>query len=337
MSSSKQILSSSGEPFKIFISGAIYPNGVELLEKFFGAENIEQWKSSEHCPYELLLQKSRECDAIVTHITDRVDDQILSSPRLKIVSQCAVGLDNIDLKSATEHKIVVANTPEVLTDACADLAWALIMAVARNVIESNRFVYSGEWKTFDQMQFLGLDVFGTTIGIVGPGRIGQAVARRAVGFNMRILYTGHSPKDYMNNLGGTFVSMEELLSESDYVVLTCNLCEQTKGLIGKKELSLMKDTGVLINIARGKVVDSDALVKALENHTIAAAGLDVFDPEPIPLNHPILKLKNVTLTSHIAGANITTRKRMASLTAHAIIDCLQGRKVQYLANKDLVF
>ena len=324
------------ESFKVFISGPIYPNGIEMLEKFFGKENIEQWKSKDHCPYETLLEMSRKCDALVTHITDKVDDQILSSPRLKIVSQCAVGLDNIDLESATRHKIVVANTPEVLTDACADLAWALIMAVARNLIQSNQFVYSGEWKKFDQMQFLGLDVFGSTIGIIGPGRIGQAVARRAIGFNMRILYTGHSPKDVMTTLGGRFVGMEELLSESDYVVLTCPLNEQTKGLIGEKELKMMKKTGVLINISRGKVVDSDALVKALQDHTIYAAGLDVFDPEPIPPNHPILKLDNVTLTSHIAGAQVTTRKRMASLSAHAVIDCLSGRRVQYLANKDLL-
>ena len=328
--------SNQKEEFKVFVSGPIYPNGMKMLEKFFGKNNVEHWESKDHCPYDVLLQKSRECDAIVTHITDKIDDQILSSPKLKIVSQCAVGLDNIDLESATRHKIVVAHTPEVLTDACADLAWALIMAVARNVIQSNQFVYSGEWKTFDQMQFLGLDVFGATIGIIGPGRIGQAVARRAVGFNMRILYTGHSPKDAMTNLGGRFVGMEELLGESDYVVITCPLNEETKGLIGEKELKMMKNTGVLINIARGKVVDSDALVKALQDHTIYAAGLDVFDPEPIPLDHPILKLKNVTLTSHIAGAQVTTRKMMASLSAHAVIDCLSGRRVQYLANKDLL-
>lgn len=321
---------------KIFVTGPIYPNGIEILEKHFGKDNIEQWESEEHCPYDLLLKKSKECFALVTHITDRVDESVLSSPTLKIISQCAVGLDNVDLTSATKHNVIVAHTPEVLTDACADLAWALIMNVARPVIESNKFVYSGQWKKFDQMQFLGLDVFGTTIGIVGPGRIGQAVAKRATGFNMRILYTGRSQKDAMNELGGEFVGLEELLAEADYVVVTCPLNNTTQYMFGDKEFAMMKRSGVFINIARGKIVQSDAIVRALENHTIAAAGLDVFDPEPIPLNHKILQLKNVVLTSHIAGATVSTRKRMASLSANAVIDCQAGRNIQYLANKELL-
>ena len=206
--------------YKIFITRAIYKNGHDILERHFGKENIESWEGEDHCPYEILLQKSKEVDAIVTHITDRIDEAVLSSERLKIVSQCAVGLDNIDLQAATKHNVIIAHTPEVLTDSCADLAWALIMGVSRHIVASNKFVYSGQWKTFDQMQFLGFDVFGQTMGIIGAGRIGSAVARRALGFNMRLLYTGPHQKDVMDNYGAKYCGLQELLAESDFVVIS---------------------------------------------------------------------------------------------------------------------
>ena len=327
--------STTAEKPKIYITGPVYSTGIKMLKEKYGNENVEQWTSTDPCPYDLILQKSRECDALITQLSDKIDDQILSSPKLKIISQCAAGFDNIDLKSATAHKIVVANTPGVLTDACADFVFSLLMALARRVNESIKFVEAGGWKAFDLLGFLGNDVYGTTIGIVGPGRIGQAVAKRARGFDMKILYYGRSEKPEMNQLGGQMVSLEELLKNSDYVVLSCPLNESTNKLIGEKELNMMKKRAMLINIARGKVVDTEALIKALENETIAGAALDVYDPEPVRPDNPILKFKNVIVTSHIAGSTHSAREKMSILSANAIFDCLEGRDVQFLVNKDL--
>ena len=325
----------SAEQHKIYITGPIYESGIKILKEKYGDANVEQWKSVEPCPYDLILQKSRECDALITQLSDKIDDQILSSPKLKIISQCAAGFDNIDLKSATAHKIVVANTPGVLTNACADFVFSLIMSLSRRVVESIRFVEEGGWKSYDLLGFLGLDVWGQTIGIIGPGRIGQAVAKRAKGFDMNILYYGRSEKPEMDAIGGKRVSLEELLTQSDFVVLSCPLNEGTLRLIGEKQFNMMKKTALLINIARGKCIDNDALLHALENNKIAGAALDVYDPEPVRPENPLLKFKNVIITSHIAGSTHSARDQMAILSANAIIDTYEGRPVQHLVNKDL--
>jgi len=318
----------------IFVTRQINPKGINILKEHF--QHVEIWPEDRPCPREIILEKAKEVDALLTLLTDKIDEEVLSNQNLKIVSQSAVGIDNIDVKSATAHNVVVCNTPGVLTESCADLAWALIMSVARRVVESYCFVQEGKWVSYDPNGFLGTDVFGATIGIIGPGRIGQAVARRSLGFKMKILYHGPHQKGELDQIGGIYSSLEDLLKESDFIVLTCPLKPDTRHLINEERLKMMKKTSILINIARGPVVDTSALVDALREGTIAAAGLDVVDPEPIPKDHPLLSLKNCVQISHIASATTATRMKMATIAANAIVDCLNGKKPQFCANPDVI-
>jgi len=265
--------------------------------------------------------------AIVCLLTDAIDAEVLDAagPKLKIVANVAVGYNNIDVKAATERKVLVTNTPGVLTETTADLAWALLLASARRLGESERVLRAGKWPGWGILQFLGQDIYGKTIGIVGGGRIGHAVARRALGFSMKVLYTSRSPKEDMNALGARHVDMETCLRESDFISLHVPLTAETKHLIGRKEFEQMKPTAHLINTARGPVIDEAALVEALKSKRIAGAALDVYEEEP-KVHAGLFECENAVLAPHIGSATTETRGRMATMAAQNVVAVLKGQK-----------
>jgi glyoxylate reductase len=260
-------------------------------------------------------------------LTDPVDAELLAAaPRLRAVSVFAVGVDNVDLDEATARGIQVGHTPGVLTDTTADLAFALLLAVARRVVDAGAAVRAGDWPTWEPGAFLGEEVHGATVGIVGMGRIGSAVARRAGGFGMRVL--GYSRAGDL--------TLEQLLEESDFVSLHVPLGDATRGLIGEAELRRMKPTAVLVNTARGEIVDTNALVRALRDGWIAGAGLDVTDPEPLPADHPLLSVGNVVVTPHVGSASRRTRELMADMAVDNLLAALRGERMPHLANPEVV-
>jgi glyoxylate reductase len=276
---------------------------------------------------------------LLTLLTERIDEALLNAlPTVKVVSNMAVGFDNIDVDACTRRGVVVCITPDVLTETTADFTWALMLAVARRVCEAAESVRAGTWRTWEPLGFLGRDLSGATLGIVGFGRIGRAVARRARGFDMRVLYTDKTRQssEVERDLRATFVPLEQLLAESDIVTLHVPLTPETRMLIGARELALMKPRSILINTARGPVVDTEALVRALRTGHIWGAGLDVTDPEPLPADHPLLQCPNVIVTPHIASASETTRARMAELAAENLVAALQNRRPPRSLNWDEV-
>jgi len=284
-----------------------------------------------------LLRRLKRKAGMICLLTDAIDAAVLrSNPHLKVVSNVAVGIDNIDLRAATQHGIMVTNTPGVLTETTAEFAWALLMAAARRVVEGDRFVRAGKWKEWMLMGFLGRDLFGKTLGICGLGRIGSAVARRARGFNMRIAYTQrHRNEAKERELDATYVDKTTLLKESDFVVLVLPLTPETRHYIGPKELKGMKATAILVNVARGPIVDEKALVHALKTKTIAGAGLDVFEREP-KVQRGLLRLPNVVLAPHIASASMETRTRMACMAAENCVAALTGQRPPNLVNPEIL-
>lgn len=277
---------------------------------------------------DVLLQAAPLADAMVVTLAERVDAEILAAaPRLKVVAVYAVGYDNVDVAAASARGIVVTNTPDVLTEAMADLTWGLILAVARRIPESDRFVRTGCWTGWAPTQLLGADVFGKTLGIIGLGRIGRAVARRASGFGMSVFY--HKPHflsaDQDTALGVKGVPLPQLLQASDIVTIHTPLTDSTWGLIGKAELSLLKRTAYLVNTARGAVVDEGALIEALEQERLAGAGLDVYPDEP-RINPRLLGLPNVVLLPHIGSATHETRVKMGMMVLENITAVLAGRE-----------
>jgi glyoxylate reductase len=276
---------------------------------------------------------------LLTLLTERIDEALLNAlPTVKVVSNMAVGFDNIDVDACTRKGVVVCITPDVLTETTADFTWALMLAVARRVCEAAESVRAGTWRTWEPLGFLGRDLSGATLGIVGFGRIGRAVARRARGFDMRVLYTDKTRQssEVERDLRATFVPLEQLLAESDIVTLHVPLTPETRKLIGARELALMKPRSILINTARGPVVDTEALVRALRTGHLWGAGLDVTDPEPLPADHPLLQCPNVIVTPHIASASETTRARMAELAAENLVAALQNRRPPRSLNWDEV-
>ena len=263
--------------------------------------------------------------------TDKIDGALLDrAARLRVVSQMAVGVDNIDVAACRERNIAVGNTPGVLTETTADLAFGLLLATARRIVESERFLRAGKWQTWSPMLLVGHDVHHATLGIVGMGRIGYEMARRAHGFQMNILYCSRSAHaDAEQDFGAKRVELDMLLTESDFVSLHAPLTSETRSLIGAAELARMKPSAMLINTARGPVVHHAALVNALQTHQIAGAGLDVFDAEPLPLDDPLLALDNVVLLPHIGSASIATRTRMAVLAAENLVAGIQGRALPH--------
>lgn len=270
-------------------------------------------------------------DGVLCLLTDRIDGPLLDrAPNLRVVSQMAVGYDNIDVAACKARSVAVGNTPGVLTETTADLAFALMLATARRVVEADRGLRAGEWLTWSPMQWTGPDVHDATLGIIGLGRIGYEVARRAHGFEQEILYTGRRRHEGAERaFGAEFVDMDTLLKRSDFVSIHTPLNAETRHLMGKSQFERMKNTAILINTARGAVVDQAALAEALRNGDIAGAGLDVFEAEPLPLGDPLLGLPNVVLLPHIGSASIKTRTRMAVLAARNLAAGLQGKPLPH--------
>lgn len=293
-------------------------------------------------PYDRALTREelegaiKDIDGLLCLLTDTIDGSLLDrNPNLKVIANYAVGYNNIDVEACTNRKIPVTNTPGVLTETTADLAWALLMASARRLGESERYVRAGKFKGWGPLFFLGQDIYGQTLGIIGLGRIGQAVARRAKGFAMKVLYYKSSRLDRREEeaLGVEYRELDDLLKESDYVSLHVPLNQKTTHLIGQRELGLMKKTAHLINTARGPIVDEKALVEALKGGEIGGAGLDVFEEEP-ELAPGLVDLENVTIVPHIASASIATRTKMATMAAENLLAGLKGERMPNLINPE---
>ncbi|MED2009398.1 D-glycerate dehydrogenase [Brevibacillus borstelensis] len=289
---------------------------------------VDVWEEDRPCPREILLEKAERADGLLAMLTDRVDEELLSrAKRLKVVANMAVGYDNIDVTAANKRGIQVTNTPDVLTEATADLTFALLMAAARRITEANRFLLAGQWTSWSPTLLAGQNVFNATLGIVGMGRIGEAVARRAKGFGMSILYCNrHRKPEAEQAVGAQYRELDDLLKQADYVVMLTPLTPDTAKMIGEREFSLMKPTSVFVNVSRGGTVDEEALYKALAEKKIWAAGLDVFQKEPVPLDHPLLTLPNVVALPHIGSATYQTRMEMAKLAAVNIRAVLEGKE-----------
>ncbi|MGD1018942.1 MAG: D-glycerate dehydrogenase [Verrucomicrobiia bacterium] len=316
--------------WNVFITRRIPTEGLDVLRKADVKIDLHDGETS--LPRAELLSRVRECDGVLVTGVDPIDAEFFdAAPRLKAVSSIAVGYDNIALAEATRRRIAVTNTPGVLTDACADLAWALILGVARRVVEGDRLARSGEWRGLSPTQMLGVDVAGKTLGIVGGGRIGVAVAKRATGFSMRILYFARTPKPEMDALGATRVTFDEVLRESDFLSVHVPLTPETRHLFGEAEFRKMKSTARFINMARGPVHDEAALVRALRDGWIAGAGLDVYEHEP-KINPELVQMPNVLLLPHIGSATVETRRRMAVLAAENLVSVLNGRPCPNIVN-----
>lgn len=317
---------------RVFVTRRIHP---EVAARLAEAAQVEIWPGSDPPSKQVLLEKMPAIDGLVTMLTDPIDEEVIAAggPNFKVISQMAVGYDNIDLTAATRRGIPVGHTPGVLTETTADFTWALLMAAARRVVEADSEVRSGMWQPWGPDVLTGMDIYGKTIGIIGMGRIGTAVAQRAKGFSMRVLYHDNNRNpEAEESLVAEYCSLDDLLSRSDFVSLHMYYSPETHHLIDRNRLEQMKPTAVLVNTARGQVVDSDALTWALQTGKIAAAGIDVFEPEPIPAEHPILKLKNLVITPHIASASKETRLRMAKIAAENLIAGLEKEQMIHCAN-----
>ena len=310
---------------KIFITRShIIPEAIAYLD---GIYDIEVWQQNSPPPRDLMLEKARQCDALLTEVTDIIDAELLDqATNLKVVANRAVGLDNIDIPAATRNGILIGNTPGVLHESCADFTFGLILALARNIAYGERKIRAGAWKVFDQIPYLGTDVHGATLGIIGMGLIGTAVARRAKAFDMRIIYNSRTrTPEVETELGAEWRDdMDAVLSQADYVSLHMPLTPDTEYMIGKRELELMQPTAFLINTTRGRTVNPQDLYDALAGGVIAGAAIDVTDPEPIPFDDPLLTLDNLLITPHIASASRQTVRRMGQMSADNIIAALNG-------------
>ena len=318
---------------RVFVSRAIFKEAADILQK---EVDVEVWPSENPPPVEVFIEKASQVDGLITMLTDPITKAVIETGKanhLKVISQMAVGYDNIDLAAATASGIPVGHTPGVLTETTADFAWSLLMAAARRVVESHNEVQRGVWRPWGPDVLCGVDIYGATLGLIGFGRIGQAMAQRASGFKMRVLYTQrHRDLEAETKYQAEFVPMTKLLAESDFVSLHAYLSAETKGMMGASQFNQMKPSAIFINTARGAMVDHLALLQALQTGQIAAAALDVFDPEPIPVEHPLLKLHNVIITPHIGSASTKTRQRMALMTVENILAGLSGARLPYCAN-----
>lgn len=309
---------------RVAITRRIHERGRELLEK----AGVEVWVNPEPraLTREELVRVGQQFDGMITLLNDRIDGDFLDkASRVRIVANYAVGFDNFDVEAATRRGIALTNTPDVLTTATAELAWALIFAASRHVTAGDRFVREGRFRGWDPLLLLGHEIAGKTLGIVGAGRIGTAVAKRAAAFEMRILYTRRSgPNPAIDALGGQFVSLDELLSQSDIVSIHTPLTPETRHLLDRRRLGLLKTTAIVVNTGRGPVVDEAALAEALAEGRIAAAGLDVYENEP-EVEPRLLGLPNVVLLPHLGSATHEARAAMAELAAQNILDFFEGR------------
>lgn len=323
----------------VFITRKIPKEGLNAINREF---NASVWSDEFPPSKNEIIQNAADCEGIVTLLSDPIGADVIEKlPKLKVIAQYAVGYDNIDVKFATKKGIIVTNTPGVLTETTADLTWALIMAASRRICEADRYVREGHWKVaWSPELLLGSDVYNSTLGIVGMGRIGKAVAKRAYGFNMKILYTSQSIKDsdaeLKEQLGAERVDLNTLLRNSDIVTLHVPLSSTTRHLIGKTELAIMKEGSILINTSRGPIVDESALYHALLARHLKAAGLDVFTDEPIRMDSPLLQLPNITLAPHIGSASTRTRSTMATMCAENLHAALAGARPPNIVNPEVL-
>jgi glyoxylate reductase len=318
----------------VYVTRLLPGGAIEFLKHH---ANVRIWRGEGPPPRKELIQQAAGSDGLLCLLTDRVDEALLSrTPRLCVVSNMATGYDNIDIDSATRNGVLVTRTPGVLSETTAEFAIALLFAAARRVPEADRLVRDGQWKTWGPDVLLGYDLAGSTLGIVGLGGIGEAVARRARAIEMRVVYHSRTrKKDLERELGIRYVTLPALLQRSDFVTLHAPLTDETRHMISRPELESMKPHAVLINTARGPLVDQQALYRALKAGSIGAAALDVTDPEPIAKDDPLLTLDNVLVTPHIASASVATRSRMAMLAAENLVQALGGRLPKHTVNRDI--
>jgi glyoxylate reductase len=319
--------------FTVYVTRRIPEVGLEMIRE---ACDARVWEETLPPSKEVILEEVADSDGLLCLISDDVDAAVMDAGDLRVISQYAVGVDNIDLEAATERGIPVGHTPGVLTDATADLTFALLTAAARRIPEGTQKVEAGEWRTWEPLGLLGADVWGATLGIIGLGRIGTAVARRARGFHMRVLYNDpHPDPELEEELGLVYASFDSLLKQADFVTIHTPLVAETYHLIDEAALRRMKRTSILINAARGEIVDSEALVRALEEGWIARAALDVTDPEPLPADHPLVGLENCIVVPHIGSATVTARNRMAEMAAENLVAGLRGERLPHCANPEV--
>ncbi|UCG36538.1 MAG: D-glycerate dehydrogenase [Candidatus Bathyarchaeota archaeon] len=321
---------------KVYVTRELPERGLSLIKERFQAE---VWPEYPAPPKEVIIEKVAHVDGLVTLLSDRIDSEVFdAAPNLRIVSQFAVGFDNIDIKEATSRGIYVTNTPGVLTETTADFAWTLLMAVARKVVEADKYVRGGQWRVgWHPTMLQGRDIYGATLGIVGMGRIGSAIARRAKGFEMKVLY--HDVirrKDLEEQQGIEFTDIETLLRKSDFVTINVPLLKDTHHLIDERHLRLMKKNAILINNSRGPVIDEAALYRALKENWISGAGLDVFEKEPTAISNPLLTLENLVVAPHISSASFETRSKMAAIVATNLTAFFEGKIPPNLVNKMVV-
>ncbi|MFO7166725.1 MAG: D-glycerate dehydrogenase [Chloroflexota bacterium] len=326
---------------RVYITRRIPQPALEIIA---AACDYDQWDVEEQpVPRDVLLRSVSEVDGLFALLTDRLDAELLdAAPRLRVIANMAVGYDNADVPALTRRGVLLTNTPGVLTDTTADLAFALMMAAARRIVEGHKLIEAGGWANWSPMFMVGQEITGATLGIVGAGRIGSAVARRASGFDMRILYHNRRRSEQLERepwAQGRIryaPSLDELLRESDFVVVLVPLSDETRGMFGAREFALMKPTSVFVNASRGAVVDERALYEALKAGRPWAAGLDVFEREPIGADHPLLTLPNVVAVPHIGSATVATRTRMATLAAENLVAALTGRPVPNPVNPEVL-
>ncbi len=321
---------------KVFVTRLIPEAGLEMLA---GVCQADVWQDELPPPREVILQRVRGVDGILSLLTDRMDGEVMDAagPGLKVISNYAVGFDNVVVPDATRRGIPVGNTPGVLTETTADFAFTLLMAAARRLVEAARYAKDGRWRTWGPKLLLGRDVSGATLGIIGFGRIGKEMARRAQGFSMRILYYDPScpDPDFAAQVDAQCVDLATLLREADFVSIHTPLTDATRHLIDASALANMKRTAVLINTARGPVVDHDALYQALSQGVIGYAALDVTEPEPLPPEHPLYTLDNIIIVPHVASATVATRGKMAQMAAANLLAGLRGDRLPHCVNPEV--
>jgi glyoxylate reductase len=320
---------------RVFVTRRIPDRG---LDKVLQATDAEVWEDDLPPSREILLDKVKDCEGLLSLLTDKVDGELMDhAPKLRVVANYAVGFDNIDVPAATARGIAVGNTPGVLTETTADMAWSLLMCSGRRIVEGMDYVRAGKWKTWGPMLLLGQDIYGATLGLLGLGRIGSAMARRAKGFDMRVIY--YDPfrrEDIERDLGIAYVDLDTLFREADFLSVHTPLTPETHQIVNRARFAQMKKTAVLINSARGPIVDTMALYEALRDGEIAYAGLDVTDPEPIPADHPLMTLSNVVVCPHTASGSVETRSKMAEIAADNIIAGLNGQPLPAQVNTGVI-
>ena len=320
---------------RVFVSRQMPSDSLELIGQ---SADVSVWPGEGPPTPDELKENLADVEGVLVNIMDRVDGNLLDgAPRLRVVSQVAVGLDNVDIAECSQRNVLVGNTPGVLSKATADHGFALLLASARRVVETDRWVRSNNWKiAYHPLYWLGADPNGATLGIVGLGQIGIEMARRAAGFNMNVIYYSRNRRpDLEAEYDVTHADLDTLLTSADFVSLHVPLTPETRHLIGEAELRKMKSTAILINLARGPVVDTEALCRALQERWIGGAALDVVDPEPIPQDHPLLELDNLIITPHIGSASITSRQQMSLMAARNLLAGIQGRRLEHCANPEV--